>query len=556
MPLCSDIPAPRLASRWTALVALLLVAGIVAAACGSGGGVETDEFTLEANDGYVFPAEFTQDTDDEPATWVLLGHQFTGNLRDWDSLRDELVDAGFAVLTWDFRCHGGAEDTCETDTKGESVLNIWREWYAALDWAVAQGAGIIYGMGASMGGTSLMQVAADRPEIRAGAAVSSPNRFKGLDALENFDRVTVPKLFIVGNFDMAAPDFSRRYQAAATPPSRLVVLETELHGTTLVQSESFGPQVRQRLVDFALDPAGQAALASIDPGPVEDEPEPSQAEAQPATSQASAADQPGAQQVGETQQQTAAATDADSADQNIADASPTDQATSSPSEQPADESAELPVVKGEPETVSLRTDDGLLLAATLSPAGDVWVLLAHQLRDSRDGWGALDDQLHQDGYTVLAWDFRDHGDSPDGSLEQIPLDWLAAVDFAQDHGAIKIYGVGASMGGTSLLTVAAEDARIDGVATISAPAIFFGLDGALAVSALDVPLLIIAGSSDAEARAGADVFRRAAVDAGVEWELVIYGTGLHGNSLIRDGEIGREVYRELIELLPNPDGSV
>jgi pimeloyl-ACP methyl ester carboxylesterase len=548
MPLRSPVPTRLRVPRWAALATLLLVLGVIAAACSSaGGGVETEEFQLEANDGYIFPAEFTQDTIDELQTWVLLGHQFTGNLRDWDSLRDDLVVAGFAVLTWDFRCHGVAEDSCETDTKGESVLNIWREWNAALDWAIEQGAGTIYGMGASMGGTSLMQVAADRPEIQAAAAVSSPNRFKGLDALENFDRVTVPKLFIAGNFDMAAPDFSRRYQAAAVPPSRLVILETELHGTTLVQSPTFGSQVRRRLVDFALDPADQAALASIDPGPVEEEPEQAEAEPQQAIGEVAPDQQSPAEQP-----TTDESTDPlDAAQQTEPSASATAQDTAPPE----DQSARPPIVKGDPETVTLRTDDGLLLTATLLPAGDIWVLLAHQLRDSRDGWGALDDQLHDDGYSILAWDFRDHGDSPNGSLEQISLDWLAAIDFAQDNGAAKIYGVGASMGGTSLLVVAADDPRVDGVVTISAPAIFFGFDGAVGAAALNVPLLIIAGINDSEARAGADVIRRAADSAGVEWELVIYVTGLHGNSLVRDGNIGREVYRELIELLPNPDGA-
>ena len=94
------------------------------------------------------------------------------------------------MLTWDFRCHG--DSPCETETKGESVFNIWREWHAAIDYAVAQGATTIYGIGRNLGGTSAVQVAADRSELDAVAAVSSPYRFKGLDALANYDRASAP----------------------------------------------------------------------------------------------------------------------------------------------------------------------------------------------------------------------------------------------------------------------------------------------------------------------------------------------------------------------------
>ena len=223
----------------TWLLGIVAAAALLAAACGGGDSVKILEFELEANDGFRFVAELTDDTDLDGETWVLLGHQFTGNRRDWDGLRDELIEAGFTVLTWDFRCHG--ESPCETDTKGESVFNIWREWHAAIDYAVEQGAPKMYGIGASMGGTSVLQVAADRPELQAVAAVSPADfTFKGLDARTNYDQLTAPKFFIVGRTNASAPDFSRRYHERATGPSRIVVLETDLHGATLVKSEDFG----------------------------------------------------------------------------------------------------------------------------------------------------------------------------------------------------------------------------------------------------------------------------------------------------------------------------
>ncbi len=253
----------RWAYRRSNLLFVMIVVLLVAA-CGEG--IERTDVGLTASDGFVFPAEVTRTDGARPGVWVLLGHQFTGNRRDWDGLRDDLVERDLIVMTWDFRCHG--EALCVTETKGESVEQIWREWMASLDYAVAQGATTIYAAGASMGGTSLIQVAAERDEIAAVAIISSPNRFKGLDALARYKFVMIPKLFVVGRADSFAPVFSRRYHDEAMGPSRLLMLETELHGTTLIQDEHWGLIARDHIVRFFDDPAMMVTLPSIDLGPI------------------------------------------------------------------------------------------------------------------------------------------------------------------------------------------------------------------------------------------------------------------------------------------------
>ena len=190
--------------------------------------------------------------------WVLLGHQFPDARRPWDPLATLIQDAGYTVLAWDFRCHGESvgPTACNADSRSDAVQNIWRDWNAAIDYALAQGATRIVAIGASMGGTSAVQVAAARTEIVAISAISSPNRFKGLDALENYAAVTIPKLFIVGEQNVAAPDFSRRFHAEAVGPSRLVVLDTDLHGNPLTISMAFGPFIQELLLAFVQDPGG------------------------------------------------------------------------------------------------------------------------------------------------------------------------------------------------------------------------------------------------------------------------------------------------------------
>ena len=273
---------------------VLLLAALALAACGGGsdgGEAEPPEeprepITLQSNDGLRFQAEVRGEGD----TWVLLGHEFTGRGSDWDPIAAGFAERGYRVLSWDFRCHGDSE--CRSEALRDATVDIWREWEAALDYAVAQGAQTIHAGGASMGGTSLIQVAADRSDIASIFAISSPNRFQGLDALVSYERVTVPRLFVVGVGDTAAPDFSRRFHEEATGPSRLEILETELHGNTLAVDRRWGPVVQAFVYAFVAEPAGFVA-AGTEPAPAAGTAQP-QAPARPQAQASSTEESPAA----------------------------------------------------------------------------------------------------------------------------------------------------------------------------------------------------------------------------------------------------------------------
>ncbi|MEE9277578.1 MAG: alpha/beta fold hydrolase [Dehalococcoidia bacterium] len=247
--------------RLPSFFALTVLAAILVAACG-GGLAELQDVELSTADGVTIVGDVRRGDSSQGGTWVLLAHQWPNERRLWEPIADGFQERGYSVLAWDFRCHGESE--CRSESKSDSVQDNWRDWNAAIDFAVAEGATAIYAIGASMGGTSAIQVAAERDEIVAVAAISSPNRFKGLDALERFDQVTIPKLFIAGAGDMAAPKFSQRFDARAVGPSRLVVLDTDLHGNTLAVDEEFGPRVQALLYDFVVDPLAVVAAEGED----------------------------------------------------------------------------------------------------------------------------------------------------------------------------------------------------------------------------------------------------------------------------------------------------
>ncbi len=234
---------------------------------------QNDPFVLQSADGARFVAEVNGEGDD----WVLLGHMYrTKNTNPthrgiWDKLAERLVAEGYRVLRWDFRCHG--DTPCVySDRQIEDVPEIYLEWEAAIDYAVEEGAEQIFGIGVSMGGTSLMQVAAYRDEFTAVSAISSPNIFPnkppkdsdragedGFDKLDGLTTVTdiqVPKLYIAGARNQCSYWQSNRYFKKAGEPVRFVIYETDLHGTEILDDEEIGPDAVGEVLDFLEDPHG------------------------------------------------------------------------------------------------------------------------------------------------------------------------------------------------------------------------------------------------------------------------------------------------------------
>ena len=183
------------------------------------------------------------------------------------------------------------------------------------------------------------------------------------------------------------------------------------------------------------------------------------------------------------------------------------------------------------EVVTFQADDGTNLVADLWSGSNTWILYAHQNGRDRSAWGELPMQTPATtGFTALAWDFRGFGDSDPGELTEITRDWQAAIDFAVSQGAVLIIGVGASMGGTSGLVVAAEDPRLSSLLLISSPANFLGVDALAAAPNATQPLVFVAGDADGNAAADAQAMLDAAPNA--LNRIVILETGLHGNDLV------------------------
>jgi alpha-beta hydrolase superfamily lysophospholipase len=123
----------------------------------------------------------------------------------------------------------------------------------------------------------------------------------------------------------------------------------------------------------------------------------------------------------------------------------------------------------------LRAADGTALATRCWPSATdarAIVVIAHGFTANKDDPKvvALAERLHQDGYEVVAYDSRGHGESGGhctlGKLED--QDVAAVVEWAR-HRAPTVVLVGASMGAVGALSYAARDSGLAGVVTVSSP---------------------------------------------------------------------------------------
>jgi pimeloyl-ACP methyl ester carboxylesterase len=181
-------------------------------------------------------------------------------------------------------------------------------------------------------------------------------------------------------------------------------------------------------------------------------------------------------------------------------------------------------------------------------SGPVGVVLAHMLGSSQSAWTDFATALVGRGYHVLTFDFRGHGLSGgerDPSLAD--LDLAAAVAKIRSLGASRVFVIGASVGGTAAVVVAAAE-RLEGVVAISPPAAIGGLDAAPAARRLDEPSLFVVGERDDPRYV--DGARRLAAEApGPKRLEVIPGTGAHGTDLLLDRRAGPRVERLLLNFL-------
>jgi pimeloyl-ACP methyl ester carboxylesterase len=198
--------------------------------------------------------------------------------------------------------------------------------------------------------------------------------------------------------------------------------------------------------------------------------------------------------------------------------------------------------------VRFRTSDRVSLAGVTMGGGPAGVVLAHQVDGDLCAWLPFARVLKAAGFRVLAFDFRNFGTSQHtGASTHLERDVVAAAAEVRRLGASRTYLVGASMGGTAVLTAAPSiRPAVAGVISLSGPSTFVDMDALAAVKKLHAPALFAVGRYDHDFVA--DVKAQYAAAASKDKRLVVRPNGYHGTLLV-DGAEGAPLRRIVLAFL-------
>jgi hypothetical protein len=148
------------------------------------------------------------------------------------------------------------------------------------------------------------------------------------------------------------------------------------------------------------------------------------------------------------------------------------------------------------QTATFGPGDSKLSGVVLG-TGRVGLVLAHEAGSDHCQWGPYALEQVRAGYRVLLFDFSGSGDSPPNGIANDAA-VAAAADYLRSRGVQTVVLIGASMGGTAVLSAATQiEPAVAGVISLSGPAEYGGVSAVTSVPRLAVPVLYAACQFDA-----------------------------------------------------------
>lgn len=178
---------------------------------------------------------------DEHPVLVILSHMRPSDQTAWFPFAQELADAGFAALTFDFRGYGDSQES-KDDGKLDDDLS------AALRYMRERGKEQIFLIGASMGGTVSL-IVAESESIDGVISISAPSEFQGHDARNAVAGIDAPLLLIASEDDTAARISLVELEDAAGGGADSETYAGDEHGTDIFTGPN-AAAVRSRIFQF------------------------------------------------------------------------------------------------------------------------------------------------------------------------------------------------------------------------------------------------------------------------------------------------------------------
>ena len=223
------------------LIAGFVVTTLAFTACGDRA-ADVQRFALDRSQAVTFPSSDGVKLSgrlfgsEDATAGVVLSHMLPADQTSWWEEAARLGDAGYLVLTFDFRgyCPGG-DAGCSAGTKDPSAA--WQDVQGAVEELRSRGATRVALLGASMGGTASLVVAGQPDaDIEAVGTLSAPASIEGMTVTpELLQATTAAKLFVAGNGDTGPAADAQTFYDLSSQPKRLEIVPSNDHGTDLLE---------------------------------------------------------------------------------------------------------------------------------------------------------------------------------------------------------------------------------------------------------------------------------------------------------------------------------
>jgi len=228
-----------------------------------------------------------------------------------------------------------------------------------------------------------------------------------------------------------------------------------------------------------------------------------------------------------------------------------------PEEKPA-------VLPANVEKVSFQTFDGVIIKANYFPSSaeqPVGVILLHMLGQDKSSWNEFASKLQENGFTVLAIDFRGHGESILQDSKTLNWNKFSETEFnlmTQEVASAKsfltkkginedrVFIAGASLGANIALNYAITDSQLKGIALLSPGLNYKGVLTLLAVRKIvSTPVLFVASNEDSYAFSSAKQLFNETI--GSEKQLMLLEGKGHGSEMLKDENVSATIINWLKE---------
>lgn len=205
-----------------------------------------------------------------------------------------------------------------------------------------------------------------------------------------------------------------------------------------------------------------------------------------------------------------------------------------------------------PWEISFTTTDGVALYGILYGQGQVALVLAPSYPGGLEGWRPFAEKISSQGYRALTFDFRGQGKSEGTrSSADAATDLAAAITVMRENIAERIVVLGAGLGGMAAIQAVPQNEGVIGMAVLSSPRSFDGLEITDAdLAALNIPSLWLGTRNDMTQNVE-DMYN---VAGGTDKQLWIYeGSSLHGTFMF-DGADRPDLEQRLSDFIAHVTG--